>query len=93
MKEKKKTPAPNTYKISRNDKVVNGKMNKTQGITFMSESEYLGKHQPGPSHYQLNESQVKKRLVGFKIIKPKSKYHWKPIKSTLPGSATYTIEG
>ena len=89
MKEQKKYPAPNTYSIHGKSTPLLGKLNKTQGISFMSESEFLGVAQPAPNKYEINESLVKKKLVGFKMIKPKLKYQWKPVKVKGPDSGTY----
>ena len=92
MKEKKKTPAPNAYKIPQTSRVINGKIDKTQGLSFMSESEFLGKSKPGPTHYKVNEVLTKKKVTGFKIIKPKEKYKWKPVKTRLPGPGSHDFD-
>ena len=89
MKEQKKTPAPNTYKFPLTSRIEGGKMDKTTGFSFMSESEFLGKSKPGPSHYKINEDPVKKRTLGFKLIKPKARPHWKPKKTNAPGPGTH----
>ena len=63
MKEKKDSPSPLTYEIFRKDKSLLGKIDKTQGISFMSEAEFLGKEFPSPWQYAINE-----RLVTNKVI-------------------------
>lgn len=89
MKYQKQFPSPNTYRVNYQDKVPLGKLNKTQGIGFMSESEYLGKTLPAPNKYEPNESLVTKKTLGFKILKPKMKLSWKPIKVKDPDVGSY----
>lgn len=89
MKEQRKTVGPNVYKFPQTARVEGGKMEKTKGISFMSESEFLGKSKPGPTHYKINEQPVTKRTLGFKLIKPKTRSHWKPKKTNAPGPGTH----
>ena len=51
---KRKIPAPNSYKNldSQRKKIPNGKFEKTTGIHFLSEFQFLGKTQPGPTKYE-----------------------------------------
>mmetsp|Transcript_15780 Transcript_15780/g.13805 ORF Transcript_15780/g.13805 Transcript_15780/m.13805 type:complete len:116 (+) Transcript_15780:531-878(+) len=58
----------------------------------MSEAEFLGETLPAPNKYKINESLVTKRLVGMKLIHPKTKYSWKPVKVKGPDSGSYDYQ-
>ena len=93
MKRSRKMPSPNTYRVEIKDRAKLGKLDKTQGISFMSESEYLGKVFPAPNKYEINESLVKKKTIGFSIIKPKTTgLKWRPVKVNGPDPGTYKFE-
>ena len=106
MREQKKYPSACTYRISRNDKLKLGKFNKTTGIGFLSESEYLGKSSPAPGQYKINETLVNgiidysdikdtkdhSKIPGFRIIRPKTKENWRPVKNSQPSPASYNPE-
>ena len=86
--EKKLIPAPNHYKnLEKHKKIVNGKFDKTTGLSFLSEVEFLAKTQPGPNQYQPNMNVFKTRSSAWKIVNPKTKE--KTVKFKTPGVGTY----
>lgn len=58
----------------------------------MSEAEYLGRQSPAPSQYEINERLTISKLLGFRIIKPKSKILWKLPKASGPDMGSYKPE-
>ena len=86
--EKRLIPAPNHYKnLHRPKKVVNGKFDKTTGLSFLSEVEFLAKTQPGPTQYQPNLNATLNRSSAWKIYNPKIKE--KTVKFKVPGAGAY----
>ena len=88
--EKKPIPGPSHYKnLNIKQKIQNGKFNKTTGLSFLSEVEFLGKTQPGPTKYENKKAVVLERKPAWKFPNPKQKTHWKPKKVKGPDPGTY----
>jgi hypothetical protein len=89
--EKKSIPAPNRYKNldSQRKKIPNGKFDKTKDLCFLSEVQYLGKNQPGPTKYTNLKLSVLARFPAWKWPVPKKLESWKPKKSKGPDLGSY----
>ena len=48
-------------------------MAKCEGLTYVSDHEFLGKTTPGPSTYRINDESTHRRSATFKMIKPELK--------------------
>jgi len=70
-------------------KIENGKFDKTKGLTFLSEAEFLGKTLPAPNKYVDKKALVLKRNPSWKFSKPKKREHWKPKKTKGPDVGSY----
>lgn len=63
---------------------------KAEECDFLSDVQYLGKVNPGPSQYSPNKSYTLPRSSSWALIKPKKeKPHWKPQKTHEPDVGTY----
>ena len=88
--EKKLIPGPADYKEMMKDKIMGGALSKTAGFNYMSDTEYRAVTWPSAAEYSIEDKLVKKRTLGFKIVKPKlDKISWKPVKSPGPAVGSY----
>lgn len=95
FKEKKKIPGPSDYKTELVNKIKGLGMSKCQGISFMSETEYLSQASPSSHSYNLNDNLVKKRTTSYKIVKPQGKKYklkWKAAKVAGAAVGSYNAE-
>lgn len=92
--EKKKIPGPSDYKNMLKNTIIGSKFDKTKEISFMSETVFLGQAIPSSATYEINETSQKKRVVGYKITKPKeNRMDWRPVKpATGPAVGLYETQ-
>lgn len=69
--DKKKIPGPSDYKEMMKKKIMGGAMTRTSGLSFMSDTEFRAVTSPSAAEYSIEEKQVKKRVTGYKIVRPK----------------------
>lgn len=71
-------------------KIMGGALNRTNGFNYISDTEFISISNPSAAEYNIEEKHVKKRVTGFKIVKPKTgNISWKPIKGPGPGVGSY----
>ena len=88
---KKYIPSVHVYKPQREEKVLTGHArSKCEGASYISEAEYIGQANPGPTAYTVDEKQTRSKSPEWKfpptIAKTKS---YKIIKSKEPDVGTY----
>lgn len=65
-------------------------LNKTEGLSYLSDAQYLGSTNPAPTSYKIDEQHVRSRSPEWKIPKPLAKAKsYKIIKSKEPDVGTY----
>lgn len=91
--EKKKLPGPSEYKAMLKNTIIGSKFSQESNINFLSETQYLGNVNPAATTYEVKESLVSKRVKGFKIIKPKTRVHWRTPKQLVgPAPGLYETQ-
>ena len=87
----KKLPAPSTYKIKYQHKMLLGQMEKAEGVNYMSDALYLAKVQPGPEKYKPNKEYVKERVTACHFAPRPAKKDWRPKKTKDPDPGSYDV--
>lgn len=88
----KKIPAPTAYNPKVEPRILYGKVNKCEGLDYLSDCTYMGKCFPGPGTYKANHDYVAPTARKARIHPlTKDNRGWKPVKSKAPDCATYDI--
>ena len=74
--------------------MVLGHLDKTEGVNYLSDAQYISSTMPGPSTYKTNAKVVQPRITAVKIAPAKTKKQtsWKPKKSEEPDCGTYQVD-
>lgn len=65
-------------------------MNKTEGVSYISDAQYMGQATPGPGGYKVDEQHTRSRSPVLKWQNPpERKNHYKITKSKEPDVGTY----
>ena len=64
----KKIPACSQYHPKHPNRLLLGKMEKTEGVNYLSDKQYLAMNQPGPEKYKPNVSEISSSLTVYPQI-------------------------
>lgn len=86
----KKIPAPTAYNPKFEPRILFGKVNKTEGVDYLSDCQYVGKCYPGPGSYKVDHKWTEETARASKINPDaKESKGWKPVKSKVPDCGSY----
>ena len=64
---------------------------KTEGVDYLSDAQYNGSINPGPSTYKGDPSLLKPKIPSWRINPSQGKKSWKPVKTKEPDCASYEV--